>query len=186
MGLLHWQFLQIIHIFISFILIAIMCGGKVSQSKDAESKSLMLNLCHLQPLTSEEEGHAYCPTQVVSLIDPFSLLIQEKPYVSDTQLDQTGDFRNSHFTGSIFTHTSSDYPTYLSVHPTRPLEFSDPPLECLGTHEEVEALQLLLMVMSSSHVPDETLEPSQIRVSKIRVSTHHAPLNITSPDVRSS
>lgn len=40
--------------------------------------------------------------------------------------------------------------------------------------------------MSGSHVPNETLEPCQIRVSKIRVSTHHTPLSIIPPDVSSS
>lgn len=37
------------------------------------------------------------------------------------------------------------------------------------------------MVMSSSHIPDETPEPSQIRVS-----THNAPYNSFSPDASSS
>lgn len=56
----------------------------------------------------------------------------------------------------------------------------------LGTHQEVEALQLLLMVMSISHVPNETPKPSRIRVSKIRVYAHHTPLNIILLDACSS
>lgn len=127
-------------------------GGEVSQSMDAEYKSLMPDLCHLQPLTSEEEGPESRPTQVGSLIDPF--------------------FSNPIFSGNIFTHASGDFPTYLVVDATEPLEFDDPLFECLGTHQEVEALQLSLMVMSGSHVLDETPEPS-----RIRVSAHHAPHN---------
>lgn len=40
--------------------------------------------------------------------------------------------------------------------------------------------------MSSSYVPDETPEPSRIRLSGIRVSAHHIPLNIISLDASSS
>lgn len=50
-------------------------GGEVSQLRDADSKSLMPNICHFQPLTSEEEGHASRPNQAGSLIDPFLAIL---------------------------------------------------------------------------------------------------------------
>lgn len=98
--------------------------------------------------------------------------------MSNAQLDHTCGFNNSHFTSNIFAHTFGDYRMYPSVDPMKPLEFDDPHFECLGTHQEVKAFRLLLMVMSGSHIPDETPEPSRIRVSEIRISAHHAPLNI--------
>lgn len=149
-------------------------GGEVSPSRDAESESLMPDLCHSHSLTGEEESLASHLAQVGSLINLSSLPIQEEPYVSDTQLDQSGGFSDSHFVRYIFTHASGDYPT-------KPLEFADPPFESLGTHLEVEALQLSMMVMLGSHIPDETPKPS-----RIRISTHHAPQNIFSLDASSS
>jgi len=42
------------------------------------------------------------------------------------------------------------------------------------------------MIMSGSHIPDGTLEPSQIRVYEIRVLAHHSPLNIILSNASSS
>lgn len=67
-------------------------GGEVSKSKDVEFESLMPDIFHLHSLTSEEEGPASHPAQVGSLINFTSSPNQEEPYVSDTQLDQTGGF----------------------------------------------------------------------------------------------
>lgn len=86
----------------------------------------------------------------------------------------------------ISSHTSGDYRSYPSINPMKPPKFDDPTFKCLGTHQEVEALQLSLMVISGSHIPDETPKPSQIRVSNIRDSAHHTPLNIILPVSSSS
>lgn len=92
-------------------------GDEVLQLMDADFKSLMPDLCHLHPLTSEEEDLASRPTQAGSLIDPF--------------------FNNPNFSTNIFARTSSDFPTYPAVDPTNPPEFDDPPFRCLGMHQEV-------------------------------------------------
>lgn len=63
----------------------------------------------------------------------------------------------------------------------KPLEFDESPFEGLGTHKEAETLQLPLMVMLGSHVPDEAPEPIQIRVS-----LNYSPLSIILSDASSS
>lgn len=73
----------------------------------------------------------------------------------------------------------------------KPPKFNDSLCDDSRTHQEIEAIQLLLAVTSSSYYHDETLKTSQTRVSRIRVSEmtvpmYHTPFGITASDVSSS
>lgn len=65
----------------------------------------------------------------------------------------------------LLVDTSDDSFSYWLFDSTKPSKFDDSPFESLGTCQKVEALHLLLMVMSGSHVLGEILELSQIRLS---------------------
>ena len=76
--------------------------------------------------------------------------------MSNTLLVESGGFSDSHFTENMFTHASGDYPTYSFVDPMKPLELDDPPLKFFRDSLWYWALQISLMVMLGSHIPDET------------------------------
>lgn len=83
----------------------------------------------------------------------------------DAKSYQIGGF-NDHITiDNVFTYTYDDSCSYSLVDLTKPPKFDDPPFEILRTCMDVEALQLPLMVMSSSHDLDEITKLDKISIS---------------------
>ena len=109
----------------------------------------------MQFLTSGKEDFISLIFQESPSVGSSSFLILEEYHVLDAKFDQINGFNSYHYIDNVFTNKSNNNFSYSLVDLTKPLEFNDPPFESLGTCQEVEALQLPLMVMSSSHDPDE-------------------------------
>lgn len=91
--------------------------GHVSQLHYENDESLVTHLFNPHSLTGEEEYLTSQKIQDGFLID--SSTFNPRRAVLDTQPDQTGGFKNCHFTKNMFTHTFGDYPLYPFFDPMK-------------------------------------------------------------------
>lgn len=108
-----------------------------------------------------------------------------------TQPDQIDGSKNHHLSKNIFTHASVNCHLYLSVDRMKPPKFYDLLCDDSRTRQEIEAIQLLLVVTSSSYDHGDAPETSQTRVSrskdsKMTIPICHTPLSTDVLDFNSS
>ena len=150
----------------------------------------MSDIFHPKYLNNQKSDRLSRQPQDVSFIDSSQLLTSGEPNMPGTQPDQIDGSNDRYLSQKIFTHTSNNSHSYLFFDLLKPPKFDDPLCDVGGTHQEIEAIKLLLSVISSSHNPYEIPKTSQTRVSQIRVSemtvpTYHTPLSIIALDVSS-